>query len=258
MESIKDKLSLRGRRALVTGSAQGIGQAIALALAEFGADVMVHCRSGLERANATRREIESLGVRSGVMAADLADPAAASALLTATREAIGMPDILVLNASVQIRKPWHEVTLEEYRQQADPNFAASLWLIQKFAPAMREQHWGRILTVGSVQQYRPHPDMIVYSAMKAALVNLVRNLAPQLAPGGITINNLAPGVIATGRNEDALGDTAYRAKVLAKIPAGFAGQPWDCAGLALLLCSEAGRYITGADLPVDGGMSLPT
>lgn len=254
---IKEQMSLRGHRALVTGSSQGIGRAIALGLAEFGADVMVHCRSGLEKAEATRREIEELGVRSGVIAADLADPAAADELLRAAGDAIGMPDILVLNASVQIRKPWSEVTPEEYRAQADPDFAASIWLIQKFAPGMQAQRWGRILTVGSVQQYRPHPEMIVYAAMKAAQVNLVRNLAPQLAPDGITVNNLAPGAIATARNEEVLSDPVYREKVVAKIPAGFVGEPWDCAGLAVLLCSEAGRYITGADLPVDGGMSLP-
>lgn len=258
MVSLHQKFDLRGHRALVTGSAQGIGQAMALGLAEFGADVMVHCRSGLDRAESTRRAIEEFGVRSGVVAADLADPAAAGLLLQATESAIGLPDIVILNASVQIRKPWHEVTPEEYRAQADPNFAACLWLIQRVLPGMAAGRWGRIITVGSVQQHRPHPDMVVYSAMKSALVNLVRSLAPQLARDGVTINNLAPGAIATGRNEEALSDPVYRDRVIGKIPAGFVGEPWDCAGLAVLLCSEAGRYITGADLAVDGGMSLPT
>ena len=96
-----------------------------------------------------------------------------------------------------------------------------------------------------------------YSATKAALENLVRSLAPQLASDGITINNLAPGAIATGRNEQVLADEAYLRRVLAKIPAGFIGEPGDCAGLAVLLCSEAGRYITGQNLLVDGGMGLP-
>ena len=99
--------------------------------------------------------------------------------------------------------------------------------------------------------------MLVYSATKSALANLVRNLAPQLARDGITINNLAPGAIATVRNEEVLADEAYLHRVLAKIPAGFIGEPGDCAGLAVLLCSEAGRYITGQDLFVDGGMGLP-
>jgi glucose 1-dehydrogenase len=138
----------------------------------------------------------------------------------------------------------------------DVNFGSCLWLIQRFAPVMQGEKWGRILTIGSVQQVRPHPEMLVYSATKSALVNLVRSLASQLASQGVTINNLAPGAIATGRNEEVLANEDYRKQVLSKIPVGFVGEPQDCAGLALLLCSEAGRYITGQDFYVDGGMSL--
>lgn len=257
MESLKNLFSLKGRRALVTGSSQGIGKAIALGLAEYGADVMVHCVANLAKAEAARREIEALGVRSGIVAADVADPGAATVLRDATRAAIGDPDILILNASVQIRRRWQDVTPEEYRLQADTNFASCLWAIQAFSPAMRERRWGRIVTVGSVQQARPHPEMVVYSALKLALVNLVRSLAPDLAKDGITVNNLAPGAIETGRNEKVLADDEYRRKVESKIPVGYVGEPRDCAGMALLLCSEAGRYITGQDLYVDGGMSLP-
>ena len=254
---MKERFNLDGKQALVTGSSQGIGRAIALALAEFGADVMVHCARDVARAEAARREIERYGVRSGITVADLADPEAAEKVHAETLAALGPVDILVLNASVQIRKAWREITLDEYRRQIDVNFGASVWLIQKFAPAMQGNRWGRILTIGSVQQVRPHPEMLVYSATKSALENLVRNLAPQLAHDGITINNLAPGAIATGRNEQVLADEAYRSRVLAKIPAGYIGEPGDCAGLAVLLCSEAGRYITGQDLFVDGGMGLP-
>jgi NAD(P)-dependent dehydrogenase (short-subunit alcohol dehydrogenase family) len=121
---------------------------------------------------------------------------------------------------------------------------------------MQRAKWGRILTIGSVQQARPHPEMLVYSATKAALANLVRSLAPQLARDGVTINNLAPGAIATGRNAEVLADEAYLRKVLAKIPLGYVGESHDCAGLAVILCSEAGRYITGQNVFVDGGMSL--
>src|SRR5690606_7585190 len=108
-----------------------------------------------------------------------------------TLAALGAVDILVLNASVQIRKPWQEITPDEYRRQIDVNLGASIWLIQRFAPAMQSRRWGRILTIGSVQEVRPHPAMLVYSATKAAVENLTRNVAPQLAPDGVTINNLA-------------------------------------------------------------------
>ena len=140
--------------------------------------------------------------------------------------------------------------------QMQTNFASSLRLIQLCAPKMKEKGWGRVLTVGSVQQYKPHKDMLVYAASKAAQMNMVQNLAKQLAPFGITVNNLAPGVIATPRNDAALADPDYAPKVLSGIPMGYAGESQDCAGAALLLCSDEGRYITGIDLVVDGGMKL--
>lgn len=254
---IANMFALKGRRALVTGSSQGIGRAIALGLAEYGADVMIHYSREAGKAEAVANEAKALGVRVGMVSADLAEAGAAEKILQATTAALGGIDILVLNASVQIRKPWDKITPEEYRKQLDVNLGASLWLIQQCVPAMRARKWGRVLVIGSVQQARPHPEMLIYSATKSALVNMVRSLAPQLARDGITINNLAPGAIATGRNEEVLAKAEYRQKVIEKIPVGYVGEPEDCAPLAVLLCSEAGRYITGADYFVDGGMSLP-
>jgi glucose 1-dehydrogenase len=254
---ISDRMKLKGKRALVTGSSQGIGRAIALGMAEYGADVMIHFSREATKAEAVRHEVEAFGVRCGIVGTDLSAPDAADRISQVTGEVFGGIDILVLNASVQIRRPWNEITVEEYRKQMDVNFGASLWLIQRFAPGMQQRKWGRILSIGSVQQVRPHPDMLVYSATKSAQVNMVRSLAVQLSGHGITINNLAPGAIATGRNADILADEKYLQKVLAKIPVGYCGEPYDCAGLAVLLCSDAGRYITGADFAVDGGMGLP-
>ena len=128
--------------------------------------------------------------------------------------------------------------------------------MQLYAKSMKAKRWGRIVTVGSVQQYKPHKDMAVYAATKSAVMSFVRNIGKQLAPYGVTVNNLNPGVIATPRNDKALSDPEYRKKVLDGIPMGYAGEAEDMAGAALLLCSEEGRYITGIDLLVDGGMSL--
>jgi NAD(P)-dependent dehydrogenase (short-subunit alcohol dehydrogenase family) len=157
---------------------------------------------------------------------------------------------------LQIRRPWEEIPGTEAETQMQTNFHSSLEILQVLVPQMRENKWGRILAIGSVQQAKPHPSMLVYSASKAAQVNMVIGLAKQLAADGITVNNLAPGVIMTDRNTEALADADYAEKVRAAIPAGFFGEASDCAGAALLLCSEAGRYITGQNLYVDGGMGL--
>ena len=239
---------LHGKTALVTGSTQGIGFAIAKAFFEAGATVWVHGATSEEK---TRRAAEAIGTEHYVVK-DLSARDAAEVICAAT----GDLDIVVLNASVQYRKHWNEITRDELDTQISVNFAATLALMQAYFPAMKEKGYGRIVTVGSVQQYRPHADMAVYAASKDAQMSLVRNVAKQVAPFGITVNNLCPGVIATPRNEAALSDALYREKVLAGIPAGYAGLAEDCAPAALFLCSEEARYVTGSEIIVDGGMHL--
>ena len=252
-----DMLSLKGKTALVTGSNRGIGKALALALAEYGAEVIVHCASGVERAQQVADEISArYGTKTHAIALDLAQDDAGARLFDLAARFVAQVDILILNASVQVRRPWAEISPEEYAWQMAVNFRASLQSVQRFLPGMIERQWGRILTVGSVQQVRPHPDMVVYAASKEAQMSMVRNLAKQVAALGVTVNNLAPGVIDTDRNAEALADENYKQIVLSKIPARIVGHVEDCAGAALLLCSDAGRYITGINLIVDGGMHL--
>jgi NAD(P)-dependent dehydrogenase (short-subunit alcohol dehydrogenase family) len=121
---------------------------------------------------------------------------------------------------------------------------------------MKEQKWGRIVTVGSVNEKKPIPKLMAYSMSKAAQTNMTLSLASQLAEYGITVNNVAPGVINTDRNVGVLSDTAYAKKVTYSIPVGFYGEPNDCAGIVSLLCSDEGRYITGQNIFVDGGKGL--
>lgn len=247
---------LDGRAALVTGSSRGIGRAIALGLAECGAAVAVHGTKSATALDDTLADVRKLSPRSLAVTGDLSQPDVPARLVADVTAALGGLDILVANASIQIRKPWAEVTQAEAEQQMQVNFHAALRMIQAAVPAMRAKKWGRILTIGSVQQQRPHPDMVVYAASKSAQENLVRNLAKQLGPDGITINNLAPGVILTDRNTPVLADETYAERVRGIIPLRVFGETEDCVGAALLLCSDAGRYITGVDLLVDGGMHL--
>jgi NAD(P)-dependent dehydrogenase (short-subunit alcohol dehydrogenase family) len=253
---IKNLFNLKGKTALVTGGSQGIGKAISLALAEYGANVVVNFRSGKALADETRKEITAMGAECHLLQCDLSDVNSAKDITEYLVKNKIEIDILVLNASVQFRKSWDEVTPEEFELQINTNLRASLFLIQQLYPTMQKKQWGRIVTVGSVQQVRPHQQMIAYAASKVAQVSMVKSLAPQFAPNGVTINNLAPGAISTGRNEEVLKDEQYKKNVEAKIPVGFIGEPSDCAPAALLLCSGAGRYITGQDIYVDGGMGL--
>ena len=249
--------NLKGRTALVTGSGQGIGRSIALALAENGARVIINWRGNDRTAQETKDALDAMGAEYLCWRYDLASDTLKEDFEAFCKENNVQVDILVHNASVQVRKGWEEVTNEEFDFQMHINVRASLVLAQCCVPHMRAQKWGRIVTVGSVQQNRPNTAMIVYAASKSAQLNMVRTLAVQLSAEGITVNNLAPGCIETIRNVEALSDPAYRKKIENVIPVGFIGQPDDLAGAALLLCSDAGRYITGADFLVDGGMSLP-
>lgn len=239
---------LTGKKALVTGSTQGIGKAIAELLAKQGATVYINGATSEEKIAAVVAGIPG----SKPALADLSKNDCAEKLYAIT----GDIDILVLNASVQFKRPWDEIPDEEFDKQININFKASYKLIQKYAPHMKEQGWGRIVTIGSVQQKKPHKEMLIYAATKAAQLSMVTNLAKQLAPFGVTVNNVAPGVIATPRNDKALADEVYAKQVYAGIPCGYAGCSEDCAAQVLLLCSDEGRYITGDDIYIDGGMSL--
>lgn len=256
MNRSPSSFDLKGRRALVTGSSRGIGAAIVLGLAEAGADVVIHCAGREEEAREVAARAAAFGVRAAVVRADLSEDGAASRVYEGSVAALGALDIVVLNASTQTRKVWTAFTRQDVDWHFAVNYRSSLELLQLAAPAMVERKWGRILAIGSVQEKKPHPEMLVYSSLKHAQTGLILGLAPQLAPHGVTANNLAPGVIQTDRNSESLADTAYAAKVRAAIPSGFLGESADCVGAALLFCSDAGRYITGQSLYVDGGLGL--
>jgi glucose 1-dehydrogenase len=253
---VMEQFRLDGRRALVTGAPRGIGKAIALALAEAGADVVVNYASSKELGERAAAEAARFGVKAVAIGARLGDPGAAHALYEQSVAALGGIDILVHNASVQYRTAWDKIPPEEFDDQIAVNLKAMTELTQLAVPPMCERRWGRVLTIGSVQQAKPHPEMWVYAGTKLAQLSMARNLALRVAQYGVTVNNLAPGAIDTFRNEETLSDPENRARVEARIPLGRVGQPDDCAAAALLLCSDAGRYITGADLFVDGGLGI--
>lgn len=244
----ENMFDLKGKTALVTGSSQGIGKEIAKTLRDAGAKVFVHGQNFSEKLDLAAKYVGT----DSIVEADLFESGVADKLFAQT----GGVDILVLNASIQIKKPWGEFSEEEFDRHINCNLKSSYFIIKKYINYMKQKGWGRIVTIGSTNQYNNHPELAIYGVTKAAQMKLVQNIAPYIAPYGITINNIAPGAIETPRNDKALADKEFRDKVVASIPAGYIGNAGDMNGAVLLLCSNEGRYITGSEIIADGGMHL--
>ena len=236
------------KKALVTGSTQGIGKAIAARLVKDGFYVIVHCSGDIEKAKRVQQEIGAHASAVG----DLSEADVAEKLKSATGEV----DVLVLNASVQYKQKWREASSDLIQKQLQVNFVSTVRLMQEYIPAMEKNGFGRVITVGSVNQHRRHPELSVYAATKCAVMSFVENVAKEEAAYGVTVNNVSPGAIATPRNASVYNDEEARKKVEACIPAGRFGTPEDCAGIVAFLASDDSSYITGADIKTDGGMSL--
>lgn len=244
--------NLQGKRALVTGSSRGIGRAAAMTLAEAGSHVIFHASKPSENLDGALAEARKKGFSGETVDADISIAAGLKKLIAAA----GNVDILVLNASVQTYMTVEEFDAEEFDREYRTNVKSSFELVKAFLPGMRERRFGRIIALGSVNQYRPAPRLCLYAGTKAAQANLILGLARANAKFGITANNVAPGVIATDRNSEALADTEAAENIRKLIPAGRFGTAEDCAGLILLLASDAGSYINGEDITIDGGMHL--
>lgn len=247
---------LDGRTALVTGARREIGRAIALALAGAGASIAVHHAGTADEASdaaAVVGELQAVGREARAFGQDFAADDAGTSLAAAVT-AWKPIDILVLNASIELPEDFREVTRERFDRQIAVNLRTTLELFQALIPPMGERGWGRVVTIGSVQQVRPHPMMIVYAGTKAAQLNWAWNMARQFGGQGVTVNNLAPGAIHTARNRSQMVTEGEALK--ARIPVGRLGRPDDLAGAAMLLCSDAGSYINGVNLYVDGGRAI--
>lgn len=251
-----DRFRLDGRTALVTGARREIGRAIALALAGAGARLAIHHAGTAEEATDAAgvvAEIARAGGTARAFGQDFARDDAGHALAAAVT-AWAPPDILVLNASIELPEDVTAITREHFDRQITVNLRTTLELLQDLVPPMGARGWGRVVTIGSVQQIRPHPQMLVYAGTKAAQLNWAWNLARQFGGQGVTVNNLAPGAILTARNRTQMATEGDA--LAARIPAGRLGRPDDLTGAALLLCSDAGTYINGVNLFVDGGRAV--
>lgn len=248
----KSPFDLSGRRALVTGSSRGIGRAIAFALGRAGAEVMFHGATDSPALRKAVAEAREEGVAASALVADLSSSADVASLATGSAG----PDILVLNASVQSYGRIEDFDDNEFLKMVQTNLRSSFQLVKLLGPLMAESGWGRIVSIGSVNQGHPAPRLAIYAATKAAQKNLMLTAAREWAAKGVTVNTVTPGVIETDRNAKILSDKSFADSLRQSIPARRFGRAEDCAGIVLALCSDACSYVTGADISVDGGMSL--
>lgn len=248
-------MRLEGKVALVTGAGRGIGLAIAQTLAQAGAAVAIQDIE-LPVAQQAVDQIIAGGGRAMALGGDMGDLPMVSTLVDQVVKGLGGFHILINNAAIQIGGNWLEVSPEEFLRQVAVDQVAPMMLCQSAARVFIGQKWGRVINIGSVQQLGFHAGMIPYAMSKAALNNLTRMVARELAPHGVTVNQLSPGWMNTHRNRHDFSTEADRLEKGKRLPIGRIGEPQDCAGLALLLCSDAGEYITGQTIFVDGGISL--
>jgi glucose 1-dehydrogenase len=248
-------MKIEGKHALVTGSGQGIGQAVAIRLAEEGADVVVNFRKNREGADEARGKIEALGRRCAVIQADLAKNGDPARLIDEAVAALGSIEILVNNAGMEKNAPFLDIADADYRAVIEVNMSAPFFCTQAFARHRRGAGGpGKVINISSVHEELPFPNFTPYCMSKGGLKMMMRNLAIELAPLGITINNIAPGAIQTPINTKLLNDPKLLEPLLNNIPLHRLGQPADVAGVVAFLASADADYITGSTIVVDGGL----
>jgi enoyl-[acyl-carrier protein] reductase III len=248
-------IEVRGKRALVTGGSRGIGRAIALCLAEAGADVAINYLRNVEAARDTVAAIRSAGVEALAVKANVADEDGVSRLFDELGRGFGHLDIVVSNAASGVLKSALELTRRHWHWTMDINAGALLPLVQRAIPLMG-QGGGKVIAVSSLGATRAIPNYAAVGASKAALESLVRHLAIELAPKGINVNAVSAGIVDT----DALKHFPHREQMLAhtraRTPAGRLTEPDDIAQVVLFLASAEARMIHGQVVVVDGGYSI--
>lgn len=248
-------MKLKDKVAIVTGGSGGIGEAICQRLAQDGAKIVVNYRSHPEEAEKTKARVENAGSQGYIVQADLSKTEQINNLVQESINYFGRIDVLVNNAGLEKRADFWEVTEEDYNLVLDVNLKAVFFATQAVVKHFRDtNNPGRIINISSVHEELPFPHFTSYCASKGGVKMITRNLAVELGPMGITINNVAPGAIATPINQDLLNNPEQLKKVTQNIPLGRLGEPEDVSGLVAFLASDEAKYITGSTFYVDGGL----
>ncbi|MEO3388540.1 SDR family oxidoreductase [Mesorhizobium sp. CAU 1741] len=249
-----DRFRLDGRTALVTGSSRGIGAAIAEGMAGAGARVVLHGQSA-EAAEPVRARIAASGKQAWALGADLRERGAGKRLLEDAERVAGPVDILVVNASAQVNAVLADMTDEDLDLQLDVNLRSTFEMLRHVLPAMAERRWGRVVSIGSINQLRPKSIVTAYAATKAAQHNLIQSQARDYAASNVLLNTLAPGLVDTDRNADrkAADPQGWDAYVRQLNWMGRAANADEMVGAALFLASDACSFMTGETIVLSGG-----
>jgi glucose 1-dehydrogenase len=247
---------LKDRVAIVTGSSSGIGQSIAARLAGEGASIVINYAGDPEGAEETLKQVTAAGAKGIIVQADVSKVEAVRDLVDQAWKAFASADILVNNAGMEKKSDFCEAREEDYDHVLGVNLKGPFFLTQAFVQRLRDTRKpGRVINISSVHEDMAFPGFATYCASKGGLRMLMRNLAVELGPLGITVNNVAPGAIATPINTALLENKPKLNALLAQIPLGRLGTPEDVASLVAFLASDDASYITGATFTVDGGLS---
>jgi len=249
---LQQLFGLTGQKALVTGASRGLGQAIAMALAEAGAQVWC-ASSGHGGADATVQQIRAAGGQAQALSADLADPAAVAQLAEKALDQAGHIDILVNCGGTISRTPAVDFAFADWQQNLAVNLDATFLLSQRIGAGMLERRRGKIINIASMLSYSGGITVPAYTASKHAVVGLTRALANEWAGFGVNVNAIAPGYFKTDNTAALQANTERNQQILARLPAGRWGEPADLAGAAIFLASKASDYVHGHVLAVDGG-----
>jgi NAD(P)-dependent dehydrogenase (short-subunit alcohol dehydrogenase family) len=243
---------LSGRVAVITGASRGLGKAMAVALAGDGATLVLAARDQ-DKLDETAAACRELGATAATFVVDVTDESAVESLRAAVAARFGGVHILVNNAGINIRKPIHEFTLEEWMRVVNTNLTSVFLMCRAFVPHMKGHGYGRIINMTSIMSHVSLPGRTAYSSTKTALLGLTRALALELAPEGITVVGISPGPFGTEMNTALMQNPEVNAQFLSKIPVGRWGRVEEIGALARFICSDDAGFITGTDILIDGG-----
>jgi NAD(P)-dependent dehydrogenase (short-subunit alcohol dehydrogenase family) len=246
------EFDLKGRTAVITGGSRGLGEAMAKALADTGAQVALVARDRA-RMERVRDDIAAVGGIADVFVADVTEEHDVWKLAEAVKGRFGNPQILINSAGINLRKNLVDFSLEEFRSVVDGSLISTFLMCRAFVPGMKGTGYGRILNMSSIMSHVSLAGRTAYSSAKAALLGLTRALALELAADGITVNGISPGPIGTDMNLALMKDPEINAQFLANLPLGRWGKVEEIGALACYLCSDAAAFVTGTDILIDGG-----